>query len=107
MADLSISSPPFRITGACHFRDFREMPKAATRTCLRRLSGALLSLGAISVLSRPAALAGRHRPRARHPRAVTQMLQLSSYRWELVFGGKGAALGGRLGMRLAQLPAEN
>src|SRR6478672_9989040 len=68
------------------FRDFREMPKAATRTCRRRLSGALLPLGAISVLSRPAALAGRHRPRARHPRAVTQMLQLSRYRWELVFG---------------------
>ena len=106
MADLSISSPPFRITGACHFRDFREMPKAATRTCRRRLSGALLSLGAISVLSRPAALAGAI-ALARHPRAVTQMSQLSRYRWEHVSGGKGAALGGRLAMRLAQLPAEN
>lgn len=85
MADLSISSPPFRITGACHFRDIREMPKAATRTCSQALVRRAIVPGGNLSIEPPGGIAGRHRLCTRHPRAVTQMLQLSRYRWEHMY----------------------
>ena len=85
MADLSISSPPFRITGACHFRNFRDAESSdayVSQTLVRRaiVSGGNLSIEPPGGIGWPPSPSRAPSPSC-HANVTAQPLQMGACIW--------------------------